>query len=75
MRAAIDLSPDTARRLDELATRTGRSREDHLREVIERGLEDLEDNYLAADLAEKVRRGEERTRSLDDVERRLGLDH
>jgi RHH-type transcriptional regulator, rel operon repressor / antitoxin RelB len=36
-------------------------------------LEEMEDYYLAADLLERVRKGEEQTHSLDEVERDLGL--
>ena len=44
-----------------------------LREIIERGLEDMEDYYLAANVLERVRRGEEQIYSLDEVEHSLGL--
>jgi len=37
-------------------------------------LEDLEDYYLAERVAERIRKGEERLFSLDEVERELGLE-
>jgi RHH-type transcriptional regulator, rel operon repressor / antitoxin RelB len=44
-----------------------------LREIIERGLEDMEDYYWAANVLERVRKGEEQTYSWDEVEHSLGL--
>ena len=73
MPTSIRLAPETDRRLDRLASETGRTKAFYLREMIERGLEDMEDYYLAAQVLERVRKGEERTVSLDDVERSLDL--
>ena len=50
MATSIELTPDAEKRLDFLASRTGRSKDFYLRELVERGLEDLEDYYLAADV-------------------------
>jgi RHH-type rel operon transcriptional repressor/antitoxin RelB len=44
------------------------------RSAIVTHLEELEDYYLAERVMEKVRKGEERLFSLDDVERDLGLE-
>ena len=49
MATSIRLAPETEQRLDFLASQTGRTKAFYLREVIERGLEDMEDYYLAAD--------------------------
>jgi RHH-type rel operon transcriptional repressor/antitoxin RelB len=73
MPTSIRLAPETEKRLDKLATRTGRSKAFYLREIIERGLEEIEDYYDAARVLERVRKGEERVRSLTEVERELGL--
>jgi len=73
MPTSIRLAPETEQRLDRLATRTGRSKAFYLREIIERGLEDIEDYYDAARVLERVRGGEERVQSLSEVERALGL--
>jgi len=43
-------------------------------EAILTHLEELEDYYLTERVMEKVRKGEERLFSLDDVERDLGLE-
>ncbi len=73
MATSIRLAQDIEQRLDFLAAQTGRSKAYYLRELIENGLEDLEDYYLAAAAVERVRQGEERVFTLDDVERDLGL--
>jgi predicted DNA-binding protein len=45
-----------------------------VRELIQHGMDALEDAYLGAIEAERVRRGESSTRSLDAVIADLGLD-
>ena len=57
-----------------LAYRTGRSKEFHLPEVIERGLDEVEDYYLAVEVLERVRAGKERVYSSKEVRRELGLE-
>lgn len=57
MPTSIRLAPETERRLDFLASQTGRTKAYYLREMIERGLGDMEDYYLAADVLERLRRG------------------
>ncbi len=73
MATSIRLDPSTEQRLDHLAAQTGRSKSYYLRELVKNGLEDLEDYYLAAATMERVRKGEERVYTLDEVERDLGL--
>lgn len=75
MPTSIRLAADTERRLDDLASATGRTKAFYLRQIIERGLDELEDYYLAAETLDRVRRGEEATLSLDEVERALALGH
>ena len=48
MATSIRLDPATEQRLDRLAAQTGRSKAYYLRELVQRGLEDLEDYYLAS---------------------------
>ncbi len=74
MPTSIRLSPETEQRLAALAERTGRTKAFYLREMIERGLEDMEDYYLAADVLERVRKGQEQLHSAADVRKELGLD-
>lgn len=74
MPTSIRLSPESEQRLNFLASQTGRSKAFYLRELIESGLDELEDYYLAADVLERVRRGRERLHSAADVRADLGLD-
>ncbi len=74
MAITINLTPDIEQRLDDLIAQTGRSKEFYLREMIERGMEDIEDYYLAAGAIERVRRGEEPVYTSEEVKKRLGLD-
>ena len=46
----------------------------YLLELLERALEDAEDIIAATEALERIRRGEERTYSSDEVRRELGLD-
>ena len=75
MATSIRLEPEVEKRLDFLATQTGRTKAFYLRELITRGMEDLEDYYLAADVLERVRKGEEEVLSSADVRRSLDLDN
>ena len=74
MTTSIRLAPEADQRLDFLASQTGRTKAFYLRELVERGLEDLEDYYLAADVLERLRKGQEKTHSAADVRADLGLD-
>lgn len=71
---AIRLPEDLEKRLADLARRTGRTKTFYAREAIERHLGDLEDYYLAAEIAQRVRDGGEPVYSLEEVGRELGLD-
>ena len=73
MATSIRLAPDVEQRLDFLAAQTGRTKAFYLREIIERGLEDMEDYYLAADVLERVRKGQEKVYGAEEVRRSLGL--
>lgn len=75
MATSIRIAPETEKRLDFLANQTGRTKAFYLRELIERGLEDLEDYYLAADILERVRKGEEEIYTVAEVRKSLGLDN
>jgi RHH-type transcriptional regulator, rel operon repressor / antitoxin RelB len=72
MPTSIRLAPEIEERLDFLAARTGRSKAYYLRELIERGLEDVEDYYLAAEVLERIRSGDEDVMTAEDFWR--GLD-
>ena len=74
MATSIRLSVEIEERLAFLASQTGRTKAFYLRELIERGIDDMEDYYLAADVLERVRKGQERVYSAAEVRARLGLD-
>ena len=73
MATSIRLAPDIEQRLDFLAAQTGRTKAFYLREIIKRGLDDMEDYYLAADVLERVRKGQEKVLSAEEVRRSLGV--
>ncbi len=75
MATTIVLSSESEERLDFLASQTGRSKASLLREMIERGLEDVEDYYLAVEVLKRIRLGRERVHSSPEVRRDLGLDN
>ncbi len=74
MATSIRLSEKAEQRLDFLAAQTGRTKAFYLRQMIESGLDDLEDYYLATEIVERVRKGEEETHSSAQVRSDLGLD-
>ncbi|MGN6207652.1 type II toxin-antitoxin system RelB family antitoxin [Asticcacaulis sp.] len=74
MSTSIRLDSATEERLNQLAAQTGRTKAFYLRELVARGLEDMEDYYLASSTRERVRKGEETVHSAGDVRRDLGLD-
>jgi len=74
MPTSIRLPQDVETRLNFLAHKTGRTKAYYLREIIERGIDDMEDYYLAADVLERVRKNREKVHSASDVRRDLGLD-
>ncbi len=74
MATSIRLAPETEHRLAFLAEQTGRTKAFYLREIIEKGIEDMEDYYLAADVLERVRKGDERVYTDAEIRAKLGLD-
>jgi RHH-type rel operon transcriptional repressor/antitoxin RelB len=75
MAVSIRLEPEIEQRLDHLAAQTGRAKSYYLRELIDRGLDDLEDFYLADLAMERVRKGTEQILSAEQVRKNLELDH
>jgi len=74
MATSIRLPPEIERRLDFLTAQTGRTKAFYLRQMIENGIEDMEDYYLAAEVMERVRKGQEKTYSAAEVRKDLGLE-
>ncbi len=75
MAISVRLDPDLEARLEHMATITGLAKSYYLRELIQMGLEDLEDFYLADATMECIRKGQEIIHSSDTVRKELGLDH
>ncbi|NBV01254.1 MAG: ribbon-helix-helix protein, CopG family [Burkholderiaceae bacterium] len=73
MAVSIRLDPEIEQRLDQLAAQTGRAKSYYLRELIEGGLDDLEDFYLADATMERIRKGKEKIVSSAQVREKLGL--
>ncbi len=74
MATSIRLSPELGSRLDRLALKTGRTKAFYLRQIIENGIAEMEDYYLASDTLERVRKGQEKAYSASSVRKDLGLD-
>ena len=74
MATSIQLDPVTEQRLDRLAAQTGRTKAYYLRELVKNGLDELEDYYLADATMERVRKGEEKVYSTEEIREDLGLD-
>lgn len=75
MAVSIRLDPEIEQRLNHLSAQTGRAKSYYLRELIENGLDDLEDFYLADAAMERVRKGQEAILEASEVRQLLGLDH
>jgi RHH-type transcriptional regulator, rel operon repressor / antitoxin RelB len=71
---SIRLSPELGNRLDRLAARTGRTKAYYLRQIIESGIAEMEDYYLAAETLERIRKGQEKVYTSSSVRKDLGLD-
>ncbi len=70
---ALRLPEEIERRLEALAKRTGRSKSFYAREAILEHLDDLEATYLSDKILERVETGQERTYTIDELERALDL--
>lgn len=71
---AIRLPQSVEDRLERLAKKTGRTKTFYAREAILRHIDDLEDIYEAERTMERLRAGKERTYTLDEVSKHLGVD-
>jgi RHH-type transcriptional regulator, rel operon repressor / antitoxin RelB len=62
-------------RLQRLASGTNRTKSFYVREALLKSLDDMEDAYLADQVIERIRKGTEKTYSLEEVEARIALGH
>ena len=74
MATSIRLPEDIEQRLDALAEKTGRTKAFYIREMILNHIDEMEDYYLAAEVVERMRKGQERMFSAREVRHDLGLD-
>jgi RHH-type rel operon transcriptional repressor/antitoxin RelB len=74
MAVSIRLDPEIEQRLNHLSAQTGRAKSFYLRELIEGGLDDLEDYYLADAAMERIRKGQETLLDSGQVRKELGLE-
>jgi RHH-type rel operon transcriptional repressor/antitoxin RelB len=70
---ALRLPEVIERRLTALAKRTGRSKSFYAREAILEYLDDLEAAYISDEVLKRIESGQERTYTIDELERELGL--
>jgi len=69
----VRVEDEIAQRLEILASETNRLKSFYVREAILSSLDDLEDVHLADQAMERIRKGEEKTYSLEEVEAHLNL--
>ncbi len=74
MPTSIRLPEDIERRLEVLAEKTKRPKAFYIREMILTHIDEMEDYYLAADVVERLRKGQGRTFTAQEVRQDLGLD-
>jgi RHH-type rel operon transcriptional repressor/antitoxin RelB len=70
---ALRLPEEIERRLSALAKRTGRTKSFYAREAILEHLDNLEAEFLSDQVLKRVQEGQEKTWTLDELERELGL--
>jgi len=70
---SVRLPEELKRRLDDLGNRTGRPATFYVRQAVESYIDDLEYAYALKAEAEAVRRGEIKTRRLDEIEVELRI--
>ena len=73
MPTSVRLPAEAEKRLNDLAAATGRTKSFYIKEAILGQLDEMEDVYLAEKTLERIRRGQEKTYDLDEVEKDLGL--
>lgn len=72
---SLRLPDHLGERLAYLAERTGRSKTYYMIEAIQEHIDNLEDIYLAEEVLKRVRRGEERIYSSEEVEAMLNVEN
>lgn len=73
MTISVNLPHEFELRLKALAEKSGQPTDVQLRQIIDLGLEDLEDYYAGQDVLSRIGRGEERVLTSEEFWR--GMDH
>ncbi|HQS84247.1 MAG: hypothetical protein B7Y25_04925 [Alphaproteobacteria bacterium 16-39-46] len=73
MTAAVRLPEELQKRLDNLATKTHRSKSYYLRHALEVFLEEKEDVLIASSRWEEYKKNGEKGISLEEIEKKMGL--
>ena len=68
---SIELPDEIEARLERLAKRTGRSKVSYVREAVLEKIEDLEEACLAEQTLDRIRKGDEKTLSAEEMWRAL----
>ena len=69
------LPENVERRLEHLSEATGRTKTFYAREAIIKYLDEMEDDYLSERVVERVRSGQEKVYSSDELEKLLAVDN
>ncbi len=70
----IQISEALGSRLEKAAASVGKSPEEYAADALQQSLEDREDLEEVIEISRRIASGEEKTYTLEEVERRLGLD-
>lgn len=71
--ATFRIRPELKSRIEFLAKETHRSASFYYNQLVEDYLDDLEDIYLSEQVLSEIRSGKQRTYTLDEVRKELGL--
>jgi RHH-type rel operon transcriptional repressor/antitoxin RelB len=72
---SFEINQDADRRLEALASQSGKSKSELAADIFRFGMAEMEDYYRAVETSDRVRRGEERVYTSDELRRELGLEN
>ncbi len=73
MPTSVRLPVEAEKRLNDLAAATGRTKTFYIKEAIMGQLDEMESVYLAEKTLERIRKGQEKTYTIEEVKKDLGL--
>jgi len=74
MATSIELTPEIDERLDRLAANNGKTKDEYLRAMVEKVLEDIEDLYDAEEATIARREGRIKSIPIEEVMKQLGME-